>query len=219
MTILFGGVALLLTAVLGVGVSVVGRAVTADARAQSAADAAALAAAAENGWQGGGQPHVVARRYAEWNGAQLVRCICRPGEQAVQVMVSLEGVTAEARAVLDPELVRSAFSGTTAGLDPRLAAALDELLRAGRGLVRVVSGYRAPDEQRRLWAEALSVYGTAEHADDWVARPGRSMHERGLAVDLGGDLSVADRLVRRLALPLHRPLAHEPWHYELVAGP
>jgi hypothetical protein len=41
------------------------------------------------------------------------------------------------------------------------------------------------------------------------------MHERGLAVDLGGDLALAADLIDELALPLWRPLANEPWHFEL----
>ena len=70
-------------------------------------------------------------------------------------------------------------------------------------------------EQRILWKAALERYGSPDRADDWVARPGTSMHERGLAVDLGGDLSVAVALVDELRLPLRRPLENEPWHFEL----
>jgi hypothetical protein len=44
------------------------------------------------------------------------------------------------------------------------------------------------------------------------------MHERGLAVDLGGDVEEAAELVRKLGLPLHRPLANEPWHFELAGS-
>ena len=53
---------------------------------------------------------------------------------------------------------------------------------------------------------------------DWVAPPGHSMHERGLAVDLGGDLARAVQLIDELDLPLHRPLANEPWHFELIGS-
>ena len=208
----------MLSAMVGLGMSIVGRAAAIDSRAQMAADAAALAAVAENAPHGSGQPHVVAKRYAEANGAELVRCICTRGEEAVQVRVEIDGMIAEARAVLDPSLIRSGVAGSTVGLDPRLAQAVDALVRGSKGAVHVVSGYRAPDEQRRLWAEALSVYGSPESADDWVAPPGSSMHERGFAVDLGGDLATADRLVRSLGLPLHNPLPNEPWHYELIGA-
>jgi hypothetical protein len=36
-----------------------------------------------------------------------------------------------------------------------------------------------------------------------------------MAVDLGGDLSLAVRLITRMHLPLWRPLPNEPWHFEL----
>jgi hypothetical protein len=44
------------------------------------------------------------------------------------------------------------------------------------------------------------------------------MHERGLAVDLGGDLIRAVQLIEELDLPLYRPLANEPWHFELIGS-
>jgi hypothetical protein len=44
------------------------------------------------------------------------------------------------------------------------------------------------------------------------------MHTRGLAVDLGGDLELAVRIIDELDLPLYRPLAHEPWHFELIGS-
>jgi LAS superfamily LD-carboxypeptidase LdcB len=95
--------------------------------------------------------------------------------------------------------------------------AVRRLLAAGAGSVWLTSGFRARAEQERLWTAAVERYGSEEAADDWVAPPGRSMHERGLAVDLGGDLERAQRLVAELGLPLHRPLSNEPWHFELVS--
>ena len=44
------------------------------------------------------------------------------------------------------------------------------------------------------------------------------MHERGLAVDLAGDLDLAIEIIGRLDLPLHRPLPNEPWHFELLGS-
>ena len=218
MTLLVGVVSMLLAVATAAGIGTVGLAATTDARAQVAADAAALAAVAESAPHGGGQPHVQAERFAEANGAVLIECVCPPGELAAQVKVAIGDLAASARAVLDPSLIRSGVAGTTVGLDPVLASAVERLIAASGGLVHVVSGYRGPDEQRRLWAEALSVYGSAEEADDWVARPGTSLHEKGLAVDLGGDLLHAARLVDSLGLPLVRPLENELWHYELASS-
>jgi hypothetical protein len=91
------------------------------------------------------------------------------------------------------------------GLHPALAAAVARLVKESSGAVRMVSGRRSLEEQTALWNEALRRYGSPEAADDWVARPGTSAHERGVAVDLGGDLVLADRLIDELGLPLHRP--------------
>jgi D-alanyl-D-alanine carboxypeptidase len=186
------------------------------ARAQLAADAAALAAVAESAPYGRGGHEVVARRYAEANGALLVECLCDDGATAVQVTVAVEGVHAQARAVINPELFLPAQTAVGAGaLHPALEAAVNELIAASGGRVYIKSGLRSTGRQAELWAEALERYGSPEAADDWVAPPGHSMHERGLAVDLGGDIALAVRIVEQLNLPLWRPMSWEPWHFEL----
>jgi Flp pilus assembly protein TadG len=189
------------------------------ARAQLAADAAALAAVAESAPYGRDMHEEVARRYAEANGARLVNCLCADGATAVQVTAGIGSMTASARAVLDPTAFAPAATGLGAeGLNPVLSAAVDELISASQGRVYLVSGLRSTDHQAVLWAQALEQYGTPELADDWVAPPGHSMHERGLAVDLGGDLTLAVQLVDELDLPLWRPMAWEPWHFELIGS-
>lgn len=216
MTVAIAGLVCTLAVVLSIFVQDLGEAASLKARAQLAADAAALAAVAESGPYGSGAPEAQARRFAEANGARLVECRCEVGATAAQVEVAVDAVVAQARAVLDPEaLAPASISFDRRGLHPLLERAVERLIDASRGRVRVISGYRSPERQAQLWADAVSRYGSAESADDWVAPPGRSMHERGLAVDLGGDLVLAAHLVRTLRLPLHRPLANEPWHFEL----
>ena len=190
-------------------------AASARARAQTAADSAALAAAAESAPYGSSSPFSAAVHYAQLNGGVLRDCICFSGATAVQVEVEVDGASAWARAVIDPAKLLPAAPG---GLDPRLQGAVDALLVAGGGRIWLESGYRTPERQRELWADALGRYGDAELADDWVARPGTSMHERGLAVDIGGDAEYAWRLVAELGLPLTRPMSWEPWHFELEAA-
>ena len=214
MTVVVAGLTLLLGLALGTGAAEVGGVASTRARAQLAADAAALAAVAESSPSGEGRPVEAAADYAEANGGRLVKCYCDTGATAMQVVVAVDGVAAEARAVMDPSLLAPAVVAGTDGLHPGLAAAVDELVGASFGRVWVVSGYRSPQRQAQLWADALRKYGAAEAAH-WVARPGSSMHEKGLAVDLGGDLAEAARLIDELGLPLHRPLPHEPWHFEL----
>jgi hypothetical protein len=207
----------LLIMVAGTGFTLsLGEGFAARERARLAADAAALAAVAESGPYGRNEQEVEAGAYALANGARLVDCICEPGSEAVQVTVAVDEVEATARAVLDASrFAPLSVAYTAEGLHPDLKVAVDRLLLAGRGAFYVVSGWRSSARQRALWDAALDRYGDAESADDWVARPGSSMHELGLAVDLGGDVTLAAQLVEQLRLPLHRPLPHEPWHFEL----
>ena len=216
MTLAIGVIAVGLTFLLtGFVVDIAGVGAT-RAHAQLAADASALAAVAESGPYGDGRHEEVARRFAAANGAELIECLCAPAATAVQVRVAVDGIVADARAVFDPTaMVPLATDLGASGLHPLLARSLDELLAAAGGRVHLVSGWRSSAEQSVLWADAVARYGDAEAADDWVARPGSSMHERGLAVDLGGDLELALGIVERLDLPLDRPLPNEPWHFEL----
>ncbi len=106
-------VALLAVAlVLTMGVADLARVLTCAARAQTAADAAALAAAQELATSGGAQPIELAASYAERNGAALTACSCEAGgtEAVVTVTVQVGSlvlapddrvVTARARAVVD----------------------------------------------------------------------------------------------------------------------
>ena len=219
MTILVGSLSVLLAALMSVGGIQVARAAGDRARAQLAADAAALAAVAESGPYGGADPEIAARDYARLNGARLLSCICPQGATAMQVEVAVGDTTARARAVIEPELLRrqaSQFAAT--GLHPLLRASVETLIAHSNGRVYVNSGYRSIKEQQVLWTAALQRYGSAEAADDWVAPPGHSMHNRGLAVDLGGDLALAARLVDELDLPLWRPMSYEPHHFELLGS-
>lgn len=219
MTLLAGGLGLSIVIVFAMGLSTIGGAAALDARAQLAADAAALAAVSESAPGGSGAPVSTARRFAELNDAELVQCICDPGALAMQVTVAIDGVSARARAEIDPSLLMPVdMAGSLAGLQPVMRTAAGRLLSETGAAVWIVSGYRDGDEQSRLWADALATYGDAESADDWVARPGGSTHERGLAVDLGGDLALAERTIAALGLPLVQPLANEPWHFELAGA-
>lgn len=219
MTLIAGAIGTVLSIAFAVFLGDLGAAASLRGRAQAAADAAALAAVAESGPYGHGVPEREADVYARRNGATLIECRCEPGASAMQVAVELDGAIARARAVIDPEAIRPALLGGRSGaLHPRLAAAVGALLKASNGRIHVSSGARSTADQARLWQEALAKYGSAEAADDWVAPPGSSMHELGLAVDLGGDLALAVSLVDRLGLPMWRPMEHEPWHFELVGS-
>jgi Flp pilus assembly protein TadG len=222
MSVLFVSCSLVLSLLCGTVVVALGGAVQTRARAQTAADAAALAAAYESGPYGNADPEQQARAYARLNDARLTDCDCVPGATEMEVEVVLDGFTARARAVIELEKLAPASmstgSTTTPGLQPALKLAVDRLIAASNGRVYVESGLRSTARQTELWNDAVAKYGDPEIADNWVARPGTSNHESGLAVDLGGDLELAVRLVGDLGLPLWRPMSWEPWHFEFTGS-
>ncbi|MGI8427140.1 MAG: Rv3654c family TadE-like protein [Actinomycetota bacterium] len=79
--------AAVVTFLVVMGLADIGIFFIARAGAQTAADAAALAAASELIPGGGQDPERQARRFATANGARLVKCACRPGAQAAEVKV------------------------------------------------------------------------------------------------------------------------------------
>lgn len=128
-------------------------------------------------------------------------------------------------------------------LERRAAALLEELLRQTDpgGEIAVVSGFRSRCRQRRIWEDALRERGEA-FARRYVALPGRSEHETGLAVDLGRrgerELLCPDfpaggpfgRFRSRCAAygfiqryPAGKEhvtgIAPEPWHFRYVGAP
>ena len=101
-----------LTVVLTLGAADVGRALVAQARARTAADASALAAAQELALPTGRTPGEVAVEYATRNGGDLLSCACDTGssDAIVEVRVPVgplflagddRWVTARSRAVVD----------------------------------------------------------------------------------------------------------------------
>ena len=135
---------------------------------------------------------------------------------------ALTGISFAAAAQSQPRPVASQ-PGTSAasspqpspavGYNPQFKSALDRLLEAAAGRVTVTSGYRSPEHQARLWQDALRKYGSEAEARRWVAPPGRSRHNLGVAADLAGPLDRAHALAARFGLTF--PLGNENWHIEL----
>jgi secretion/DNA translocation related TadE-like protein len=75
--------------ILATGVADLARVFVASAKAQTAADAAALAAAQELAMPSSTDPQSMARAFAEQNGGSLTQCRCSPGafEAVVRVRV------------------------------------------------------------------------------------------------------------------------------------
>lgn len=98
------------------------------------------------------------------------------------------------------------------GLVGDFATRLRRLIDASGGRIKIRSGFRSKEHQERLWKRAIAKYGSEKAARKWVAPPGKSNHNHGMAVDLGGDLKLAAKLAPKFGL--HFPMAHEPWHIE-----
>lgn len=200
----FGVAALGLVGMMLVALGPMGRALADRAQARTAADAAALAGAARG--------EAAARDTAAANGGDLVGYDVEDGEVVVEVEVGGVGAFSRARGVREAFGALGASgpigSGPRAGLAAPLVAALaraDALL--GRP-VPVVSGFRSPEQQQALWER--------RHVNPFpVAPPGRSFHERGLAVDVPSGfvdqlLTVADEAGLCQPLPVTDPV-----HFEL----
>lgn len=110
------------------------------------------------------------------------------------------------------------------------------------GDILIVSGYRTHQEQQQIWDECLRDHG-AEFTQKYVAVPGCSEHQTGLAVDLGINREEVDFIrpdfpkkgfcndFRRFAFengfieryPKKKEsvtgISYEPWHFRYVGVP
>ncbi len=112
-----------------------------------------------------------------------------------------------------------AVTPTAVGLNADFAAALDAMrsdaAKAGYD-IGITSGYRSVARQQELWDAALNKYGSAEAARKWVAPPGSSYHNGGIAADLKYGSDAARRWAHDNAADygLNYPLPNEAWHIE-----
>lgn len=92
---------------------------------------------------------------------------------------------------------------------------LQELIKASNGRVSLVSGYRSPEQQQRLYDAAVAKYGEA-NAGRWAAVPGKSNHEKGFAGDIAFSTDAAKEWAHKNAarFGLEFPMEWEPWHIE-----
>jgi len=119
-------------------------------------------------------------------------------------------------------------------LEAGFASRLDAFMREANGRVEIVSGYRSIERQTELWDRELAEWiakgypseadgatgpNTAEEmADNWVARPGHSNHQHGLACDISfvDDEAEAWAHANAHRFGLEFPMDWEPWHIEPI---
>jgi len=104
-------------------------------------------------------------------------------------------------------------------LQEDFAGRLNQMIAASEGRITINSGYRSEERQAELFAAAVQKYGSEAAARKWVAPPGKSNHNHGLAADLGysGD---GEQWAHKNAanFGLNFRMSHEPWHIEMLNG-
>lgn len=103
------------------------------------------------------------------------------------------------------------------GMDEGFASRLQAMIEASGGRLGVGSGYRSVEEQTYLWENAVAKYGP-EEARNWVAPPGSSNHNHGVAADLSYETDDAQDWAHANAarFGLVFPMEWEPWHIEPI---
>lgn len=107
-----------------------------------------------------------------------------------------------------------------------VAAMMDAARAELGGEMVIYSGYRSTAHQQRLWDEAAARYPDPEVRDNWVARPGSSMHNYGLAADMrwnGARIEYGTPISNWMEanmsrFGLTRPMSNEGWHVEPIGG-
>lgn len=144
----------------------------------------------------------------------------------------------------DTHLISVASDYAEVYLQEKTAAVLERVLESigSDGQIVPVSGYRPESEQRQIYADSLRENGRA-FTEKYVAKPNRSEHQTGLAIDLGRRQEKIDFIrpdfpyegiceqFRQAAVGYGfveryqqgkeavTGIAHEPWHFRYVGCP
>lgn len=134
--------------------------------------------------------------------------------------------------------------GNGVQMERHAAAAFNECVRlvGGRETIVPVSGWRSAQEQKKIWDDTMRKEG-ARFTESYVAHPGCSEHQTGLAIDLGKAAESIDFIrpdfpqegvcrafrtqsVRWGFVQRYRShkrqqtgIAEEPWHFRYVGAP
>lgn len=126
------------------------------------------------------------------------------------------------------EVAGGSFAATTGGLNPQFLAQFRAYNAAIGNVLRITSGYRSPEHQERIFRSRYTTVGPTRldrrgvnwngqrwyrHSGAVTAPPGRSNHQRGLAIDHDPWSTAAMRGVAA-RFGLRYPMSYEPWHVE-----
>lgn len=113
----------------------------------------------------------------------------------------------------------SHVQGLDNGFQQKLGKFFQEAEASGHD-IKLYSGFRSPERQKELFANAVKKYGSPEAARKWVAPPGRSRHNYGLAADLKFLTPGAQEWAHQNASKygLNFRMGHEPWHIEPIGA-
>lgn len=103
------------------------------------------------------------------------------------------------------------------GLQPSFRQKLAAMFAANPKL-QLRSGYRSVERQRKLWEDAVKKYGSEAAARKWVAPPGKSYHNKGLAADIGPNSEYGWIRANASRFGLTVPLSNEDWHVEPIGA-
>lgn len=143
-----------------------------------------------------------------------------------------------------PNLITPVWDQSPVLLQKQATVLLNKLMKEINGWKKIapVSGFRSLDEQQNIWDNSLAEHGI-EFTQKFVAIPGHSEHQTGLAIDLGlrmGDMDFICpefpytgicQTFREKALdygfieryPTGKEhitgIGHEPWHFRYVGMP
>ena len=107
------------------------------------------------------------------------------------------------------------LAGLNSDFSTRLQSFMDSANALGYN-IGVTSGFRSVQRQQELWDEALRKYGSVAEARKWVAPPGSSNHNKGMAADLSFGSDAAKKWAHENAgaFGLNFRMGNEPWHVE-----
>ncbi|MBQ8200635.1 MAG: M15 family metallopeptidase [Clostridia bacterium] len=89
----------------------------------------------------------------------------------------------------EPDTIKAQVPGQLQDMRADAAAALEEMFAACKEdagvTLKAVSGYRSYQRQATIYSNKVDSTGSKKKADEYVARPGASEHQLGLAMDVG----------------------------------